>query len=140
MISHSAIQTSSPAKVSAGNTLPNPFLQIPAWECHLPHCYIVTSTPFNNFLKLQVEIETMDTQQTQIVVALLDSGVTGLFLDTSYVQQHCLTTCPLSGLIPMYNVDGTLNEAGSICSMADLVLCYQDHSEQATFAVTTLGK
>ncbi|KNZ77808.1 hypothetical protein J132_03805 [Termitomyces sp. J132] len=33
-----------------------------------------------------------------------------------------------------------LNEAGSICSMVDLVLHYQNHSEQATFAVTSLGK
>ncbi|KAG5736025.1 hypothetical protein E4T56_gene18331 [Termitomyces sp. T112] len=40
----------------------------------------------------------------------------------------------------MYNVDGTLNEAGSICSVVDLVLYYKDHSEQATFAVTSLGK
>ncbi|KAG5718080.1 hypothetical protein E4T56_gene20690 [Termitomyces sp. T112] len=40
----------------------------------------------------------------------------------------------------MYNGDGLLNEAGSICSMVDLVFYYQDYSEQATFAVTSLGK
>ncbi|KNZ80451.1 hypothetical protein J132_05571, partial [Termitomyces sp. J132] len=51
-----------------------------------------------------------------------------------------LTTHPLSCPIPVYNVDGTLNEAGSICSVVDLVLCYQDHLEQAAFAVTGLGK
>ncbi|KAG5731859.1 hypothetical protein E4T56_gene13830 [Termitomyces sp. T112] len=45
------------AKVSAGNTLPSPHLWIPAWECHLPHCYVVASTPSTNSLKLQVEIE-----------------------------------------------------------------------------------
>ncbi|KNZ76172.1 hypothetical protein J132_11291 [Termitomyces sp. J132] len=33
-----------------------------------------------------------------------------------------------------------LNESGSICSVVDLVLCYQDHSERAAFAVTSLGK
>ncbi|KNZ73281.1 hypothetical protein J132_08051 [Termitomyces sp. J132] len=33
-----------------------------------------------------------------------------------------------------------LNEAGSICSVVDLVLHYQDHSERAAFAVTSLGK
>ncbi|KNZ77487.1 hypothetical protein J132_05406 [Termitomyces sp. J132] len=65
---------------------------------------------------------------------------TGLFLDTDYMQQHHLTTHPLSHLIPIYNVDGMLNEAGSICSMVDLVLHYKDHSEQAAFAITSLGK
>ncbi|KNZ76917.1 hypothetical protein J132_10864 [Termitomyces sp. J132] len=112
--SSSDIQTPSPAKVSAGNALPSPHLQIPAWECHLPHCYVVASTPSTNSLKLQVEIETMDTQQIQSVVALLDSGATGLFLDTNYVQQHCLTTCLLSCPISIYNVHGMLNEAGSL--------------------------
>ncbi|KNZ78571.1 hypothetical protein J132_11209 [Termitomyces sp. J132] len=57
-----------------------------------------------------------------------------------YMQQHYLTTHPLFCPIPVYNIDGMLNEAGSICSMVDLVLCYQDHSEQAAFAVTSLGK
>ncbi|KNZ78655.1 hypothetical protein J132_10760, partial [Termitomyces sp. J132] len=51
-----------------------------------------------------------------------------------------LTTHPLSHPIPVYNVDGTLNEGGSICFIVDLVLHYQDHSEQAAFAVTSLGK
>ncbi|KAG5732294.1 hypothetical protein E4T56_gene11356 [Termitomyces sp. T112] len=141
MISPSSdVQTPFPAKVSAGNTPPGPCFHIPAWECCLPHCYVIASTPSTISLKLQVEIETTDTQQIQSVVALLDSGATGLFLNTDYVQQHYLTTRPLSHPIPVYNVDGMLNEAGSICSMVDLVLHYQDYSEQATFAVTSLGK
>ncbi|KAG5719992.1 hypothetical protein E4T56_gene6909 [Termitomyces sp. T112] len=110
----SDVQTPPPAKVSARNTPPSTRPHIPAWECRLPHHYVVASTPSTNSLKLQVEIETTDTQQIQSVVALLDSGATGLFLDTNYVQQHCLTTCPLSCPIPVYNVDGMLNEAGSI--------------------------
>ncbi|KAG5735995.1 hypothetical protein E4T56_gene18367 [Termitomyces sp. T112] len=74
------------------------------------------------------------------MVALLDSGTTGLFLYTDYVQQHCLTTHSLSRPIPVYNVDGMLNEAGSIRSMVDLVLHYQDHSKRAAFAITSLEK
>ena len=87
-----------------------------------------------------MEIETTDTQQTQSIAALLDSGTTRLFLDTHYVEQHRLTTQPLSHPIPVYNIDGMLNEAGSICSVVDSVLCYQTHSEHAVFAVTSLGK
>jgi len=40
----------------------------------------------------------------------------------------------------VYNIDGTLNEAGSIQEVVDVVLRYRDHSEQVQFAVTGLGK
>ena len=40
----------------------------------------------------------------------------------------------------MYNVDGTPNEAGSISEVVHLILCYKNHSERTTFAVTCLGK
>jgi transposase InsO family protein len=40
----------------------------------------------------------------------------------------------------VYNIDGTLNEAGSIREVVDVVLRYKDHSERVQFAVTGLGK
>ena len=40
----------------------------------------------------------------------------------------------------MYNVDGSLNEAGSITEAVTLLLCYKNHSERTTFCVTNLGK
>src|SRR6267154_4076562 len=46
----------------------------------------------------------------------------------------------LSHPIPVYNIDGTLNEAGSIHEVVDVVLCYKDNSEWVQFAVTGLGK
>ncbi|KAG5721541.1 hypothetical protein E4T56_gene13046 [Termitomyces sp. T112] len=82
----SDVQTLPPAKVSAENTLSSTRPRIPAWERRLLHCYVVASTPSTNSLKLHVEIETTDIQQIQSVVALLDSGATGLFLDTDYMQ------------------------------------------------------
>ncbi|KNZ81071.1 hypothetical protein J132_03061 [Termitomyces sp. J132] len=80
-----------------------------------------------------------DTQQFQSMATLLDSGITGLFLDTGYVQHHQLTT-PLTHSIPVYNIDGTLNKVGSIFSVIDLVLHYQNHTKHAAFAVTSLRK
>ena len=41
--------------------------------------------------------------------------------------------------IPVYNVDRTLNEAGSISEVWDTVLQYHDHTECAMFAVMGLG-
>jgi len=40
----------------------------------------------------------------------------------------------------MYNVDGTPNEQEAICNVVNVVLQYQDHTEQAQFTVTGLGK
>src|SRR6266487_5352270 len=42
--------------------------------------------------------------------------------------------------VPVKNVDGSPNEAGSIKEVVDLVLRFKDHSERALFGVTNLGK
>src|SRR3979490_179666 len=41
--------------------------------------------------------------------------------------------------IPVYNIDGTPNEACSIKEEVDLICTYGDHTEQATFSATSLG-
>ena len=50
-----------------------------------------------------------------------------------------LTTRALQRPVPVYNVDGTPNEAGSIKEVVDLVLRFKDHLERVLFAVTNLG-
>ena len=82
----------------------------------------------------------IDMQQICNVSALLDSGAIGLFIDVIYMEQHRLTTHSLTHPIPMYNINGTHNKAGSIHSVVDLVLCYCTHAEHTVFAVTSLGK
>ena len=49
-----------------------------------------------------------------MVNSLLDSGATGMFIDVEYVRTQKLQTHPLPDAIPVYNIDGTPNEAGSI--------------------------
>ena len=41
---------------------------------------------------------------------------------------------------PIYNVDGTPNEAGSITKVANIIMTYKGHSEQILLTVTQLGK
>lgn len=113
--------------------------RIPKWEKRLPEKYIRAATPGLNSLSLKVEIQTTDTAEVKALSALLDCGATGLFIDAEYVHKHCLTTRKLSQPIPVYNVDGSANEAGSISEIVDLILRYQNHSERAQFAVTSLG-
>jgi gag-polyprotein putative aspartyl protease len=114
-------------------------VRLKRWERRLPRKYVVASTPSLNSLDIKVEIVTTDTLETKSVKALLDCGADGLFIDRDYVRKNQLTTRALTRPIPVYNVDGTANEAGSICEVIDVVLRYQDHAERAQFAVTGLG-
>jgi len=91
-------------------------------------------------LKLKVELETTDTGEVKTVNSFIDSRVTGEFIDRHYAKSNRLHTRKLSEPIPVYNVDGTLNEAGSITEVVYLILRYRNHSEWTLFAVTGLGK
>src|SRR6267154_354915 len=98
------------------------------------------STSSENSQHLKVEIVTTDTQQLISFMAILDCGATGLFMDKGFVDWNRITTRTLSCPIPVYNIDGTLNEAGAICEVVDVILRYKDHSERVQFTVTGLRK
>jgi hypothetical protein len=91
-------------------------------------------------LKLKVEIETTDTAEKKSISALVDCGATGEFIDRHYTKSSCFNLIKLAHLIPVYNIDGTLNEAGSIMEVVNLILHYKNHLERTTFAVCGLGK
>jgi hypothetical protein len=89
---------------------------------------------------LSIQLQALDTGAKIAISALLDSGATGLFLDTRFTQENNLNTRKLPRAIPVYNVDGTLNQGGSITEEVDLIMRFQDHTEKATFAVCDLGE
>jgi hypothetical protein len=72
--------------------------------------------------------------------AFIECGATGCFINIEWARSNKIPTCPLTNPIPVYNVNGTANEAGRIVEIADLVLCYDNHSEHTQFSVTHLGK
>ena len=61
-------------------------------------------------------------------------------MDQDYVECNPLSTRKLQHAIPVFNVDGTHNEAGSITEIVDTILQYNGHTERMSFAVTNLGK
>jgi len=71
---------------------------------------------------------------------MVDTGATGDFIDRDFVEKAKLPTRKLSQPIPVYNVDGTPNEAGSIDRVVDVIMTYKGHSERILLAVTRLGK
>ena len=104
-------------------------IRLANWKRHLPKKFIIATTPSENSLHIDVEIETMDTAMKHNVNALVDCGATGLFVDTEYVRSNNLSTRRLTTPIPVYNVDGTANEAGTITEIADIILRYKGHAE-----------
>jgi predicted aspartyl protease len=91
-------------------------------------------------LTVDVEIELTDTTVKQCTQALIDCGATGCFIDIEWAKLNNIPTCPLTRLIPVYNVDGTANDAGAITDIADIILHYENHSERTQLAITCLGK
>ena len=125
--------TSEPTSVT-------PKKQKPKWEKILPEKCVISAAGQSNSLKLKVEIETTDTLDRKAVNSLVDSGATGEFIDQEYAKSCWFNLQKLSHLIPVYNIDGSPNEAGSITEAVSLILQYKNHSEQTVFCVTSLGK
>ena len=88
--------------------------------------------------QITVQLQTLDTGSKLTVTALLDSGATSMFLDKKFVLVNNLGTRGLPRAIPVYNVDGTLNQGGSISEEVELMMNYQNHTERAVFAVCDL--
>ena len=63
---------------------------------------------------IPIKVHSVDRGHPLAVDSLLDSGAIGMFIDVEYVRTQKLQTHPLSHAIPIYNIDGTPNEAGSI--------------------------
>jgi len=111
------------------------------WEWQLPTKLVIASAEdISTSLKQKVELETTDTGEVKSVNSFVDSGATREFVDCHYAKSNRLHTWKLSKPIPVYNVDGTLNEADSITEVVDLILRYRNHSEWTLFSVTGLGK
>ena len=113
------------------------------WMLKIMSPYILTiaaAEGISTSLRLKVEIETTDTVERKSVTALLDSRSTGKCIDRDYAKSCWFNLVKLAQPIPVYNVDGTPNEAGSIMEVVSLILCYNNHSERMTFCVTNLGK
>src|SRR3981189_2652813 len=115
-------------------------IRLANWECRLPKKFIIATTPSENSLHIDVEIEMTDTTMKRNVNARAGCGAPRLFADTEYVRSNNLSTRRLTTPIPVYNVDGTANEAGAITEIADIILRYKGHAERTQLAVTSLGK
>src|SRR6266436_8095285 len=88
---------------------------------------------------MSVELRTTTSLCSVSTSTLLDSGVTGMFVNWAFAQKHKLETCPLPNPVPVHNVDGTPNENRSITEEVEVILQYGQHTEKACLTVANLG-
>jgi len=120
--------------------IPTP-LHKPKWEKRLPKLLSISALDAQGTsLLLPVEIGTTDTSELHFIKALLDSGVTESFIDRDFIHSKGINTRTLSCNIPVFNVDGSPNEAGQISKVIDILLHYKTHSKRMLLAVSGLGK
>jgi len=124
---------------------PNPpvsaLLHKSKWEKRLPKLLSISALDMQGTsLLLPVEIGTTDMSELHSVKALLDCGATGSFIDRDFIRLKGMNTQTLSRNIPVFNVDGSPNEAGQISEVVDVVLRYKTHSERMLLAISGLGK
>src|SRR6202789_1056477 len=113
----------------------------PKWERLLPKKFVIAATENNpTALKLKVEIETTDTAEKKSISPLVDCRATREVIDRHYAKSSGFKLVKLTEPIPVFNVNGTPNKAGSITEVVNLILHYKNHSERTTFAVCGLGK
>ena len=78
------------------------------------------------------------TQKTKF--ALLDSGATKNFLDPRTVERLQISIGTLSGPRIIYNIDSTLNKAGSITHKAQLKVTFGKEIWTVDFFINDLGQ
>jgi len=62
------------------------------------------------------------------------------FIDRDFVHSKGINTWTLLCNIPVFNVNGSPNEARQISEVVDVLLHYKTHSERMLLAVSRLGK
>jgi len=89
---------------------------------------------------LNIGVEKVDTHEGIIVKPLLDSGMTGMFMDKKMAAKHGFRLQKLERPVVVRNVDGTNNSRGAITHQVEVNMYYKSHVERMRMDVCDLGK
>ena len=89
---------------------------------------------------LNIGVEKVDMHEGIIVKALLDSSVTGMFMDKKMAAKHGFRLQKLERPVAVRNVDGTNNSGGAITHQVEVNVYYKSHVERMRMDVCDLGK
>ena len=89
---------------------------------------------------MRVGLEKLESHERIAVKALLDSGATGLFMDTTFAREKGFKIEKLKNPLLVRNVDGTVNVEGAIMCQVECNMFFKGHVERARIDVCNLGK
>ena len=85
-------------------------------------------------------LEKLESHEGVAVKALLDSRVTGLFIDTTFAREKGFKIEKLKNPLLVRNMDGTVNAGGAIMHQVECNMFFKGHVERARMDVCNLGK
>jgi len=89
---------------------------------------------------LNIGIEKLDTHEGVTVKALLDSGVTGMFMDKKIAVKYGFRLQKLERPVAVRNIDGINNSERAIIYQVEVNVYYKSHIERMRMDVYDLGK
>ena len=72
---------------------------------------------------MKVGLEKLESHEGVAVKALLDSGATGLFIDTTFAREKGFKMERMKNPLLVKNVDGTVNVGGAITHQVECNMC-----------------
>ena len=89
---------------------------------------------------MKVGLEKLENHEGVVVRALLDSGATGLFMNTTFAREKGFKIEKLKKPLLVRNMDGTVNAGGAIIHQVEYNMFFKGHVERARMDICNLGK
>ena len=89
---------------------------------------------------MKVGLEKLESHEGVAVKALLDSGATGLFMDTTFARGKGFKMERMKNSLLVKNVDGTVNVGGAIMHQVECNMFFKGHVERVRIDMCNLGK
>jgi len=89
---------------------------------------------------LKVGLEKLESHEGVAVKVLLDSGMTGLFMDITFTKEKGFKMEKLKKPLLVRNVDETANAGGAIMYQVECNMFFKGHVERARMDMCNLGK
>ena len=89
---------------------------------------------------LNIGVEKVDIHEGITVKALLDSGMTGMFMDKKIAAKHGFRLQKLERPVAVRNVDRTNNSGGAIIHQVEVNVYYKSYVERMRMDICDLGK
>jgi len=88
----------------------------------------------------KVGLEKLESHEGVAVKALLDSGATGLFMDTTFAREKGFKMERMKNSLLVKNVDRTVNIGRAITHQVECNMFFKGHVERVRMDVCNLGK